>query len=127
LQLKLLIIALIIVGMANVYLEIGGDENFIIVTPSQKECLKSWVDVEGEYDIYGPEVFDGHSIVSVGTKLESNFETELSGCFYDAVIENVSLSEVSTKVDFLKSQGVNQFYFYKPLKSESFNIYGLSQ
>jgi hypothetical protein len=43
LQLKLLII----VGMANVYLEIGGDENFIIVTPSQKECLKSWVDVEG--------------------------------------------------------------------------------
>jgi hypothetical protein len=75
LQLKLLIIALIIVGMANVYLEIGGDENFIIVTPSQKECLKSWVDVEGEYDIYGPEVFDGHSIVSVGTKLESNYQT----------------------------------------------------
>ena len=113
--------------MANVYLEIGGDENFIIVTPSQKECLRSRVDVAGEYNIYGPEVFDGHSIVLVGTKLESNFEAEFSGCFYNVVIENVSLSEISTKADFLKSQGVNQFYFYKPLKNESFNIYGLSQ
>jgi hypothetical protein len=124
---NILLIIAIIIGLLNLWYINQQPERLILVTPEQKSCLDSWVGVENEYALFGPEIFEGHSLVTVKKHFTNEFESDVSGCFYDRHTEVVDYKKIPEMVQFLKATGSKEVYFYKPLNSDNLIIYGSSK
>jgi hypothetical protein len=116
----------IIIGSLNLWYLYPKPERLILVTYQQKACLNSWVGIENEYPIYGPEIFEEHSLVSVKKHFSDKFESDLAACFYDSHTESVNYRKIPDSAHLLKNTGSAQVYFYKSINSEEVVIYGKS-
>ncbi len=126
-QVKLLLTLLIIIGLINIKFMVGDDDKFIIASHSQKQCLMSFyggTEIKEDHEIYGPEILKNFSIITLNSDLTKDFTYEVSSCFYDSEIPNVTPESLSSVVGLLKSQGVKEIYFFKSPHSESFTVYG---
>lgn len=126
-QVKLLLILLIIIGLINIKFIVEGDDKFIIVSHSQKQCLMNFhggTEIKVDHEIYGPEILQNFSIITLNSDLTEDFTYEVSSCFYDSEIPNVTPESLESAVGLLKSQGYKETYFFKSPHSESFTVYG---
>ena len=57
----------------------------------------------------------------------SSFDKEVSGCYFDSYIENVTVDNLAEKVHMLRSTGSNSVTFFKDASSNEFTIYGQSK
>ncbi|USD36182.1 hypothetical protein [Ferrimonas sp. SCSIO 43195] len=123
----LLILMLALSLTVNTYYILNDSEpkRLIIANESQAKCLALRNEIESKWKVYGPEIFDKHFIVSIDDKEEGSFEYIASACFYDSYIEGVTMENFSRKADFFNSIGSDRVYFYKPLDSNIFKIYGV--
>lgn len=108
----------------NIYFSPVGKP--FIATENEIKCLERWKQKQYEkHVVWGPDLFEDHVVVFEEKILkDASFEIEMSGCFYDAVIEQSQIDRIPESVSLLRSQGYSDIAIYKSKVSDIIRIYG---
>ena len=124
-----MVVVIAISLVANLYQFLDKpNEAPIVVNDSQLECLSNRganpITPVRVVNLRGPESFQNMKVAYFhASRYSKGFEYEFSNCFYDQIIQNVKISEVDTAISLVSHLGGSKYYFYKPLSSETFDIY----
>ena len=124
---KILLVIAIVIGALNLWQISETPQKLILVSETQKQCLDLLAGIDYELTIFGPEIFQHHTLVSLSSYGTGNFTQEFSGCFYDSHSDNIDYSQIPETVSFLKSTGSEYTYFYKPISETKLVVYGVSK
>ncbi|WP_105200902.1 hypothetical protein [Pseudoalteromonas sp. T1lg10] len=102
------------------------DQKVFIATKDQVACLENWKKkTYAKQQIWEPEYFDEHYVVfDDSVEGARSFESEISGCFYDATTGTDQLQELEPLVKLLESEGYKNISFYKPPQDSRITVYG---
>ena len=101
--------------------------NLVIANSSQAECIKKSRSSSSETNVIGPNFLSGYLALDLNLNSNTSFSKEVSGCYFDSYIENVTVENLAEKVYFLRSTGSNSVTFFKDAKSNVFTVYGQSK
>ena len=127
---KVFLIAALALSLAiNIYQLTFSPEaaNLVIANSTQAECIKNLRSPSSEANVIGPEFLSGYKALDLNLDSNTSFNKEISGCYFDSYIENVTVENLAEKVYFLRSTGSNSVTFFKDAKSNVFTVYGQSK
>ena len=127
---KLSLIPILVLSLAfNVYqlTKRSKSEQLVIASATQAECIKSLRSSFSEANVIGPEFLSGYKALDLNLDSNTSFNKEVSGCYFDTYIENVTVENLAEKVYFLRSTGSNSVTFFKDANSDVFTVYAQSK
>lgn len=101
--------------------------NLVIANSSQAECINKLRTPTSEANIIGPSFLSEYKALDLNLNSNSSFNKEVSGCYFDSYVENVTVDNLAEKVHLLRSTGSNSVTFFKDASSNEFTIYGRSK
>ena len=101
--------------------------NLVIANSSQAECISKLRTPSSEANIIGPSFLSEYKALDLNLNSNGSFNKEVSGCFFDSYVENVTVDNLAEKVHLLRSTGSNSVTFFKDASSNEFTIYGRSK
>lgn len=101
--------------------------NLVIANSSQAECIKKLRSSSSETNVIGPNFLSGYFALDLNLNSNTSFSKEVSGCYFDSYIENVTVENLAEKVQLLHSTSSNSVTFFKDASSNEFTIYGQSK
>tara|TARA_B100000700_G_C14966182_1_gene818970 strand:+ start:1170 stop:1556 length:387 start_codon:yes stop_codon:yes gene_type:complete len=101
--------------------------NLVIANSSQAECISKLRTPSSEANIIGPSFLSEYKALDLNLNSNSSFNKEVSGCYFDSYVENVTVDNLAEKVHLLRSTGSNSVTFFKDASSNEFTIYGRSK
>ena len=101
--------------------------NLVIANSSQAECIKQLRSSSSETNIINPNFLSGYLALDLNLNSNTSFSKEVSGCYFDSYIENVTVENLAENVQLLRSTGSNSVTFFKDATSDKFTVYGRSE
>lgn len=101
--------------------------NLVIANSSQAECIKKLRSSSSETNVIGPNFLSGYFALDLNLNSNTSFNKEVSGCYFDSYIENVTVENLAENVQLLHSTGSNSVTFFKDASSNEFTIYAQSK
>ncbi len=101
--------------------------NLVIANSSQAECISKLRTPSSEANIIGPSFLSEYKALDLNLNSNGSFNKEVSGCYFDSYVENVTVDNLAEKVHLLRSTGSNSVTFFKDASSNEFTIYGRSK
>ena len=100
--------------------------NLVIANSSQAECIKKSRS-SSETNVIGPNFLSGYLALDLNLNSNTSFSKEVSGCYFDSYIENVTVENLAENVQLLRSTGSSSVTFFKDATSDKFTVYGQSK
>ncbi|MFY0667623.1 MAG: hypothetical protein JXQ95_06305 [Alteromonas stellipolaris] len=103
----------------NVYqLTLGSEAtNLVIANSTQAECVKNLHSSSSDANVIGPEFLSVYIALELNLDSNTSFNKEVSGCYFDSYVENVTVENLAEKLYFLLSTGSSSVTFFKDTKS----------
>jgi hypothetical protein len=124
-----LVVAFLLSVVINFYQYVSNPKmaNIVIASPSQTQCIRNRLSIENEANVIGPAFLSGYKALELNINSTDQFNHEISGCYFDSYVDNVTFENLADKVHFMRSTGNRKITFFKDENSETFTIYGQSK
>lgn len=127
---KIFLIAALALSLAiNIYQLTRSHKvaNLVIANTSQTKCIKGIRSSITVTNIIGPDFLSEYKALDLNINSNTSFNKEVSGCYFDSYIEDVTVENLAEKVQLLRSTGSNTVTFFKDATSNAFIVYGQSK